>query len=246
MATPTPPQESGLALLGRLATRPGVQQVLGPLDSGREVVGVTVVDPEDSETVLEVFLREVVCRVVLPLVVGRGGREVEVGGCGAGVVWLDCDHRTKVRDLAELLGRKVKKAAEAHYQRLPKHRREERLTSGQQWEVVKEALQRVTVLRAYSKEELELSLHWLPSLLEQQPNTSCVLLTGITSFFHQARAAGGASLRTHVSRLLARVEGVTREWGVRLVYSQHMLFGSRGLSRLVIYFLVVNDYTRYS
>ena len=83
---------------------PGVQVVgiLGPGDTAPDTpTAVTALDWEDTDTVLEAYLaqveahltsHQVVCSVALPPVAGRG--QVALGGCGAGVVLVDSDHRS--------------------------------------------------------------------------------------------------------------------------------------------------------
>ena len=148
----SPTQENGLAVLSRLAVRPGVFGCLAPADPGEEELGagcpITSLDWEDSDTAQQAYVREVICKAVLPLVAGEG--QVPIGGCEAGLVILDCDHRIQMRHLADAMLRRVGKVAEKHYRELPKHRRNERLSGGrgEQWKVVREALDRIFLIQA--------------------------------------------------------------------------------------------------
>ena len=148
----SPTQENGLAVLSRLAVRPGVFGCLAPADPGEVELGagcpITSLDWDDSDTALQSYVREVICKAVLPLVAGEG--QVPIGGCEAGLVVLDCDHRIQMRHLADAMLRRVGKVAEQHYRELPKHRRNERLSGGrgEQWKVVREALNRISLMQA--------------------------------------------------------------------------------------------------
>ena len=147
----SPTQENGLAVLGRLAVRPQVVGCLAPAESGEEEQGVvfpiTSHDWDDSDTALGAYMTEVICKAVLPLVAGEG--QVPIGGCEAGLVILDCDHRIQMRHLADAMLRRVGKVAERHFRELPKHRRNERLSGGrgEQWKVVREALDRISLIQ---------------------------------------------------------------------------------------------------
>ena len=147
----SPTQENGLAVLRRLAVRPDVFGCLAPADPGEEEKGVgcpiTSLDWDDSDTALEAYMVEVICKAVLPLVAGEG--QVPIGGCEASLVIVDCDHRIQMRHLADAMLRRVGKVAEQHYRELPKHRRNERLSGGrgEQWKVVREAMDRISLIQ---------------------------------------------------------------------------------------------------
>lgn len=225
----SPTQENGLAVLSRLAVRPGVFGCLAPADPGEEELGagcpITSLDWDDSDTALQSYVREVICRAVLPLVAGEG--QVPIGGCEAGLVILDCDHRIQMRHLADAMLRRVGKVAEQHYRELPKHRRNERLSGGrgEQWKVVREALDRISLMQVFDQQQLQLALLSLPSLLQKQDTVSCIMVLGINMFYHQTRVVTPVSHRAHVARLVASAESATKEYGVRLLYTEHRLFG---------------------
>ena len=118
----TVPQESGLSLLSRLVVRPSAASCLGPQlpplapgcttlawggdrdgkDSIKDKAGQnqdskdSVHQPKDSVSPLLSYTLEVVCRLLLP------GRVVE-GGCGAGLVLVDCCHTLHTNTIASRL-----------------------------------------------------------------------------------------------------------------------------------------------
>ena len=155
MEPTSPTQENGLSVLGRLVVRSGVSGCLGPGDPGEKELGVgcpiTSLDWEDTDTALEAYMIEVICKAVLPMVAGEG--LVPIGGCEAGLLILDCDHRIKMTDVADALLRRVGKVAEEHYKKLPKHRRNERLSGGrgEQWRVVRESMARISLIQALNQ-----------------------------------------------------------------------------------------------
>jgi len=229
MEPTSPTQENGLSVLSRLVVRSGVSGCLGPGDPGEKELGVgcpiTSLDWEDTDTALEAYMIEVICKAVLPMVAGEG--LVPIGGCEAGLLILDCDHRIKMTDIADALLRRVGKVAEEHYKKLPKHRRNERLSGGrgEQWRVVRESMARISLIQVFDHDQLQLNLLSLPSLLRQKENVSCVLILGINMFYHQTRLNSPVSHRAHVAKLLASAEIATKGYSVRLLYTEHRLFG---------------------
>ena len=155
MEPTSPTQENGLSVLSRLVVRSGVSGCLGPGDPGEKELGqgcpITSLDWEDTDTALEAYMIEVICKAVLPMVAGEG--LVPIGGCEAGLLILDCDHRIKMTDVADALLRRVGKVAEEHYKKLPKHRRNERLSGGrgEQWRVVRESMARISLIQALNQ-----------------------------------------------------------------------------------------------
>ena len=90
------------------------------------------------------YVVEVVCNITLPKMIG----DVLVGGCGAGVVLMDCDHHVKVKMVALALQRRVARVAEQHLKEMKgdgvkkEEREKRRINSTIQWDIVKGALER--------------------------------------------------------------------------------------------------------
>ena len=127
----TVPQESGLSLLSRLVARPSAASCLGPplpplapgcttltwggdkdgKDNIKDKAGQnqdskdSVYQPKDSVSPLLSYTLEVVCRLLLP------GRVLE-GGCGAGLVLVDCCHTLHTTTIASRLQHLVSTAGE--------------------------------------------------------------------------------------------------------------------------------------
>ena len=129
----TVPQESGLSLLSRLVARPSAASCLGPQlpplapgcttltwggdkdgkDSIKDKAGQNqdskdgkdrMHQPKDSVSPLLSYTLEVVCRLLLP------GRVLE-GGCGAGLVLVDCCHTLHTNTIASRLQHLVSREA---------------------------------------------------------------------------------------------------------------------------------------
>ena len=62
-----------------------------------------------------------------------------------------------------------------------------RLTSTDQWHVVKQSLERLLVMEVYEPDCLETSLVSLRAVLAANSNISCILLDSINTFYHQVK-----------------------------------------------------------
>ena len=98
-------------------------------------------------------------------------------------------------------------------------------------------------VQVFNHHQLQLALLSLPSLLQKQDTVSCVIVLGINMFYHQMRVVTPVSQRAHVAKLVATAEVfffktaektwlssphsqvATKEYGVRLLYTEHRLFG---------------------
>lgn len=221
--------ETGLTLLSRLVPRPALWDCVGPgLSPPTNLITNLVVGVGEDmvEVVTNSYLLELISTVTLPPSTRTG---VVVGGRGAGLVLVDCDHKLAMSQVAEVLGRKVKKVAETHYKGLPKERRGERITSAEQWDLVRESLARILVMEVFNPDCLEVTLLSLQSVLEENTNISCVILLGLNSFYQQVKLETGVSYSTYMSRLVGMVEtgckGVAEELKVMVI--EHNLFGDK-------------------
>ena len=65
-------------------------------------------------------------------------------------------------------------------------RERQRLTSSDQWDVVKASLSRLFLLSVFSPDNLEITLLSVHNLLLENTCVSLVLILGANSFYHQA------------------------------------------------------------
>lgn len=230
--------ETGLSLLGRLTDRPPLDRLFGP-DGCRpppagQITPVVLTNGggtlDSSGPVFASFCSELICNVVLP----TDHKGVQLGGCGASLVLVNCNHHVAVMDVAEELQARVRKIAEDHYRSLPVNRRKtERLTSTDQWQVVKQSLERLLVLEAATgPDSLETSLIALRGILATNSNISCILIDSINTFYHQVHAETGLYHSAYLRRLRAHLTAACRDTSpaLRILYTQLQFFNTEDRS----------------
>jgi hypothetical protein len=62
-----------------------------------------------------------------------------------------------------------------------------RLTSTDQWHIVKESLERLLVMEVYDADSLESTLIFLKNIVFVNSNISCILVDNIDTFYQQVR-----------------------------------------------------------
>jgi len=225
--------ESGLSVLSRLCSRPSISTCLGPglSEPTQQVTHVKFKGNMDTVITSTSYVVEVLCNITLP----KRVEEVVLGGCEAGVIFLDCDHHVKVKMIALALQRKVAKVAGLHLKEMKENgvRKEERerrrINSTRQWEIVKSALERLLVMNIYSPDNLEISLLYLQNVLTDNTSISAVLVNGINSFFHQVRVDSGISHSAYIKKLtnLAVTACKDTSEGLKVLFVEHDLFGNK-------------------
>jgi len=227
--------ESGLSVLSRLCSRPGISNCLGP-GLGQPKQQVTQIRCQgdkmgDTVDLLTGYVVELVCNLILPRMIG----DVMVGGSGAGVVLMDCDHHVKVKMVALALQRRVAKVAEQHLKGMKEkglkkeEREKQRINSTLQWDIVKGALERLLVMNIYTSDNLEISLLSLQNVLIDNTSVSAVLINGINSFYHQVRGDSGISHSAYMKKLInLALEGCKdTSDDLKVLYVEHNLFGDK-------------------
>lgn len=238
--------ESGLSLLSRLVARPRVDTCLGPglgpLTHTYTCLSVTG-EHQDSVSLLASYTLDLVIRTLLP----RTVKEIELGGCEAGLVMVDCWHQLRLEQVASRLQETLREAAQQHYRSLKEaglsreEREGRRLTSSDQWAVVKASLSRLFLLTVFSPDSLEVTLVSLHSLLLENTCVSLVLISGVNSFYHQVHNDEGINYSAYMRRIKGLVlEGLgdTKDQ-VRVLAVEVNIFGENNESfssekRLVI------------
>jgi len=225
-------RETGLSLLSRLVTRPSVDDCLGP---GIQTLGQMFTDVhvlgeyQDSVTVVTRFMSQVLTNVILV----SQFKNVDIGGCDAGAVVVDCTHQMKTEQIAALLQIRVRKIAENHYRSLKEagvkkeERNNKRLTSADQWEIVKTALSRFFLVNVYSPENLEITLLSLNNTLMENPSISAVFILGVNAFYHQAHSSDGIGYQSYLRRLRhLTIDSITdNQDQVRILVTEPNIFG---------------------
>jgi len=199
--------ESGLSVLARLCSRPSITNCLGP-GLGQPNQQVTLIRHQgelgDTVDLLTGYVTELVCNLILPRNIG----DVVIGGCGAGVVLLDCDHHVKIKKVAMALQWRVGKVAEEHWKDMKEKgltredREMKRINSTMQWDIVKEALKRLYIMDIFDPVTLEVSLLSLQNIVVENTCISAVLINGINSFYHQVRGDSSISHSAYLKKLI--------------------------------------------
>jgi len=230
--------ESGLAVLSRLCTRPDINKCLGsslgPLEKDLLMVRIheNISEENDSSEVVTSYLVDLLCNIILPSKMG----EREIGGCGAGVVLLDCDHHVKIKMVASALQNRVRFIAEQYYKELKKkvgvtkdELERKRINSNLQWEIVKSSLERLLIMDIYSPENLEVSLLSLHDVIMSNISISAVIINGINSFFHKVHLESRVSHNIYISMLLNIASSVNKELKnvVTWFYVEHDFFSEK-------------------
>jgi len=215
----------GLSFSSKLAERPKLASLLEDgVDGPKNLVTPVFYDGKVGDsTVVESFLVDLICRACLP----DQFKGVSVRGACAGVVLLNADHHVKIPTIAEELQRRVNHVAEQHYRSLPRDRRsKERLTSLDQWQIVKRSMERVLILEVYTPTVMEANIVKLRKILDGNQSISLVLISSINTFFHQASSATGIYHNAYLRRLLSHLVEATKEIhnNVRALYVQHNFF----------------------
>jgi len=226
-------RETGLSLLSRLVTRPSVDDCLGPgLQSLDQIfTDVHVVgEHQDSVTVATRFMSQVLTNVILV----SKYKHVIIGGCDAGAVVVDCSHQMKSEQIAALLQRRVRKIAENHYRGLKdagvkkEERESKRLTSADQWEIVKTGLSRFYLVNVYSPENLEITLLSLNDTLLENPSISAIFILGANAFYHQVQNSDGIGYQSYLRRLRhLTIDSLSdnNQDQVRILFTEPNIFG---------------------
>lgn len=219
--------ETGLSLLGRLTERPALDHLFGAgqgAPPGQLTAVLTCRAPlNDGGRLTAAFCCDIICNVVLP----PAHKGVELGGCGASLVLINCNHHLTVMEVAEELQSRMRKTAEDHYRSLPNDKRKtDRLTSTDQWHIVKQSLERLLVMEVYDPDSLETSLVSLKNILMANSGISCILVDSINTFYQQVRGETGLYHSAYLRRLLAHLGTACRDVSTRLrvLYTQIQFF----------------------
>jgi len=213
--------ESGMSLLGSLSVRPSLNNLLGAgVEGPKHIITPVLYNGRMGESAVPTsFFTDLVCKVSLP--VSYNG--VNVGGCEASVLIFDCDHHIKTEDIARELQKRVKDIAERHYRSLAKEtRRKERLTSMDQWQIVKRSLERVLFMHICKPADFEISAIALGNILTANLNISLVLINSINTFYHQESVKTGIFHNPYIRSLLTHIVEATQYMhkNLKVLYTQ--------------------------
>lgn len=128
----------------------------------------------------------VLLELISTAVLCREYKGVQFPGQAFTVLFLDADHKFKVESLAEELQKKVRLVAEAHFRSLDKKDRKTlRITSKEQWQIVKKSLARLQILQLFSHQALEIALCGLHRLLRNNNSITLIVINSINTFYQE-------------------------------------------------------------
>jgi len=183
-----------------------------------------VEDSKDSQDTQNSIMLELISTAVLC----RELRGVEFPGQASTVLMLDADHKFKVESLAEELQRKVRQVAEAHFRSLDKKDRKTlRITSKEQWQIVKKSLARLQILQIFSHQALEITLCGLHRLLKNNSNISLIVINSINTFFQEVSYETNIYATAYLRKLLVTLlnsSSLITERQLYCTYTQHHLY----------------------
>jgi len=218
--------ETGLSVFARLCSRPSLDDVLQDLlpSPFPQVTQVTWTGNLGESNAVTSFLVDLIVTTVLP----KSQKGVSIGGCGAGVILINTDHHIKVRSIAKHMEERVKNVADLHYRKLPRgeRSRENRLTSSDQWEIVKSSLERIHIMEVFTPNSLDISIISISNILSGNTNVSCVIIDSISAFYYQVRATSNVNYNNYVKRILGSINSSIKlpNSSVKLIYSIHQYF----------------------
>ena len=179
-------QEWGEDFLERLRSRPNLTGASPPFpvtlahNDAVEVRG-------ESGSGKSLLLSHLICKVLTP---------VSEGGCGAGVLLLNLDHKIKVSDLHQLLTSQVKSD-----------------------EVAKACLSRLFLMSAYDTMSYDNCVAQVPSILRKYRNISLVAIDSAGAFFHSERIYKDIFHERFVAKRIQRALKAIEKFHVSLVYT---------------------------
>ena len=179
-------QEWGEDFLERLRSRPGLSGASPPFPvtlAHNDVVEIR----GESGSGKSLLLSHLICKVLTP---------VSEGGCGAGVILLNLDHKIKVSDLLRLLTSQTKTE-----------------------EAAKACLSNLFLMSAFDAASYNLCVSQLPSVLRKYRNISLVAIDSAGAFFHSERIYKDIFLERFAAKRIQRVSKVIEKFHVSLVYT---------------------------
>ena len=179
-------QEWGDDYLERLRSRPGLAGASPPFPVSLAHGDVVEIRGE-SGSGKSLLLAHLICSVLTP---------VNEGGCGAGVLLLDLDHKIKVGDIQRLLTSQSKSE-----------------------EAAKTCLSNLFLLSAYNAASYDLCVAQLPSVLRKYRNISLVAIDSAGAFYHSERIHKDISFERFAAKRVQRLSKAIEKIHVSLVFT---------------------------
>ena len=179
-------QEWGEDFLERLRSRPDLSGASPPFPVSMSH-GDLVEIRGDSGSGKSLLLLHLICKVLTP---------VNDGGCGAGVLLLDLDHKIKVSDLHRLI-----------------------TSQGKSGEAAKACLSNLFVMSGYDAGSNDLCVYQLQRILRKHRNISLVAVDSAGAFFHAERLDRDIFFEKFAAKRIQRIAKTLEKFHVSLVYT---------------------------
>jgi len=230
-------EESGLTVLCRLCPRPCLDSLLPsvfppPLP---QVTRVTWSGHLGDSHPVTCLITDLLVTCLLP----RSYKDVSLGGCGADILLINTEHHVKVNDIENVLECRVRHVSESHYRTLPREARtrDKRITSTDQWNIVKTSLERLHVMDVFSPDNMEVSLLSIQDIVVGNENIAAVFVDSVSAFYQQERGVTNVNYNSYIRRLLCLVTNSVKKTNnqVKVVYTQNNYFTDGGEDRLAYF-----------
>jgi len=188
---------------------------------------IPLINNAKDNIAMKSVLVDLICTAVLP----TEYKGVKLPGHDMTLLFIDTDHKLKIEEISDQLQTTVRKVAEVHFRSLDRSvRATQRLTSKDQWQIVKKSLERILLLEVFSSDTLEICVSGLRRLVSCNSNISLVFINSINTFFRQVFHSTGMYSGSYLRKLLVYlVQSCTEtSQGQQLscLYTQHNLFNS--------------------
>jgi len=188
---------------------------------------IPLINNAKDNIAMKSVLVDLICTAVLP----TEYKGVKFPGHDMTLLFIDTDHKLKIEEISDQLQTTVRKVAEVHFRSLDRAvRASQRLTSKDQWQIVKKSLERILLLEVFSSDTLEICVSGLRRLVSCNSNISLVFINSINTFFRQVFHSTGMYSGSYLRKLLVYlVQSCTEtSQGQQLscLYTQHNLFNS--------------------
>jgi len=188
---------------------------------------IPLINNAKDNIAMKSVLVDLICTAVLP----TEYKGVKFPGHDMTLLFIDTDHKLKIEEISDHLQTTVRKVAEVHFRGLDRAvRATQRLTSKDQWQIVKKSLERILLLEVFSSDTLEICVSGLRRLVSCNSNISLVFINSINTFFrqvfHSTGMYSGSYLRKLLMYLVQSCTETNQGQQLSCLYTQHNLFNS--------------------
>ncbi|XP_063831451.1 DNA repair protein XRCC2-like [Ostrinia nubilalis] len=202
MSTSTLKVESGIQLLARLTKKPTIQNFYPPLFQSdpkpREVIEITF-----SEDAPQCLLNDIICTNLLP---------ANFGGAEMGLLMFNCSGNFSYVSLMSRVRTKI--MANTTF------------TGDKIDDIIEGLFNNLFVVEIHDATQYYTTLYNLENVLTAHPNISMIIFDTITAFYWSEQGYKIQKMDTYLKRVLSKIQHVTREHNVIVLYTKPEYFNS--------------------